>query len=180
MAGNGRLDNPRRPGYKSQRYDIMKYTIDEPLQILFVCFANMCRSPMAEAIIKKRLGEAVHAESAGIAAHGNAPSKEAVELVQALYGADISRHRPRNISEVDLSRFDFILAMDTSVFMRLQEIESIPKDKLFAWEIEDPCGRGLEAYKLAARKIERQLDQFLLNRDVESRFPPSSRPKIEQ
>jgi len=180
MAGNGRLDNPPLPGYKSLGCDIVKYTIDNPLQILFVCFANMCRSPMAEAIVKKRLGEAVHAESAGIAAYGNAPSKEAVELVRALYEADISRHQPRNISEVDLSRFDFILAMDSSVFVRLHEMDSVPKDKLFAWEIEDPCGRGMEAYRLAARKIEHQLDQFLLNRDLESRFPPSSRSKIEQ
>jgi len=180
MAGNGRLDNPPLPGYKSLGCETVKYSTDNPLRILFVCFANMCRSPMAEAIVKKRLGEAVRAESAGIAAYGNAPSKEAVELIQALYEADISRHRPRNIFEVDLSRFDFILAMDTSVFMRLQEIEPIPKDKLFAWEIEDPCGRGMEAYRLTARKIERRLDQFLLNRLAESRVPPSSRPKIEQ
>jgi arsenate reductase len=135
---------------------------------------------MAAAIVKKRLGEAVLAESAGTAASGNVPSQEAVELVRALYGADISRHRPRNISEVDLSRFDFILAMDSSVFMRLQEMDSVPKNKLFAWEIEDPIGRGMEAYRLAAKKIERQLDQFLLNRDAESRFPPTSRSKIEQ
>jgi protein-tyrosine-phosphatase len=135
---------------------------------------------MAEAIIKKRLGDAVHAESAGTAAFGNASSKEAVELVRELYGADISTHRPRNISEVDLSRFDFVLAMDSSVFMRLQEMESVPKDRLFAWEIEDPCGRGMKAYREAARKIEHQLNQFLLNRLAESRVPPSSRPKIEQ
>jgi protein-tyrosine-phosphatase len=180
IAGNSRLDNPGRPGYKSQRRDIVKYRIDNPLRILFVCFANMCRSPMAVAIVKKRLGEAVFAESAGIAAFGNAPSQEAVELVRALFGADISRHRPRNISEVDLSRFDFILAMDSPVFMRLQEMDSVPKEKLFAWEIDDPIGRGIEAYRKAAKKIERQLDQFLLNRDDESPVPPTQRSKKEQ
>ena len=158
----------------------MNYTKDNPLRILFVCFANMCRSPMAEAIIKKKLGDAVHAESAGIAAYGKAPSQEAVELVRAATGADISRYQPRNIYEVDMSRFNYILAMDSSIFMRLQEMDSVPKDKLFAWEIEDPCGRGLEAYKLAARKIESELNRFLLNREAEIRLPPSSRPKIEQ
>ena len=158
----------------------MNYAKDNPLRILFVCFANMCRSPMAEAIIKKKLGDAVQAESAGIAAHGNAPSQETVELVRALTGADISQYQPRNIYEVDISRFDYILAMDSSVFMKLQEMEPVPKDKLFAWEIEDPCGRGREAYKRVARKIEHELNRFLLNREAEIRLPPSSRPKIEQ
>jgi protein-tyrosine-phosphatase len=70
--------------------------------------------------------------------------------------------------------------MDSPVFMRLQEMDSVPKNKLFAWEIEDPIGRGMEAYRLAAKKIERQLDQFLLNGNVESRFLPAPRSKIEQ
>ncbi len=158
----------------------MKYTKDHPLKILFVCFANMCRSPIAEVIVKKRLGAAVYVESAGIAPHGNTPSTEAVETVRSLYEVDISGHRPRHVGEADLSRFDYILAMDSSVFMRLQEMSAIPKDKLFAWEIDDPCGRGMEAYRLAARNIESHIERFLLNRDIESRYTSPSRSKIKR
>jgi protein-tyrosine-phosphatase len=135
---------------------------------------------MAEVIVKKRLGEAVDVESAGIAPHGNAPSAEAVETVRSFYEVDISGHRPRHIGEADLSRFDYILAMDSSVFMRLQEMSAIPKDKLFAWEIDDPCGRGMEVYRLAARNIESHIERFLLNRDVESRYASPSRSKIKR
>lgn len=135
---------------------------------------------MAEVIVKKRLGEAVFVESAGIAPHGNAPSAEAVETVRSLYEVDISGHRPRHVGEADLSRFDYILAMDSSVFMRLQEMSVIPKNRLFAWEIDDPCGRGMEAYRSAAQNIESQIERFLLNREIESRYASPSPSKIKR
>jgi protein-tyrosine-phosphatase len=135
---------------------------------------------MAEVIVKKRLGEAVYVESAGIAPHGNAPSAEAVETVRSLYEVDISGHQPRHVGEADLSRFDYILAMDSSILMKLQEMSAIPKDKLFAWEIDDPCGRGMEVYRSAARNIESHIERFLLNRDVESRYASPLRSKIKQ
>lgn len=134
---------------------------------------------MAEVIARKRLGEAVRAESAGVAPYGSAPSAEAVELVRSLYGVDISGHRPRHVSDIDLSLFDYVVAMDTPVSLSLQGMNIIPKEKLFAWDIDDPCGRGTNAYRDAARDIEAHFERFLLNRDLESRYFPPAGSKIK-
>jgi hypothetical protein len=53
------------------------------------------------------------------------------------------------------------------VFMRLSDMPEIPKDKLYGWEISDPCGLGIDAYERTAGQIERYLDQFLQNREME-------------
>jgi protein-tyrosine-phosphatase len=59
--------------------------------------------------------------------------------------------------------------------MRLSGMPQVPKDKLYGWEISDPCGLGLDAYEQTAGQIERYLDQFLQNREMEKR-PLKKRP----
>jgi len=55
--------------------------------------------------------------------------------------------------------------MDSPVFMRLSEMKEIPKDKLYGWEIPDPCGLGIEAYERTAHLIEDDLEKFVQNID---------------
>jgi protein-tyrosine phosphatase len=135
-----------------------------PFKILFVCLANLCRSPFAEAIARKRHGRSIEPASAGIAPQGR-PFEEAVEVAERLFGADLSGHRPRHVLEFPLDDFDFIIAMDSSVFMRLSSMNEVPPEKLYGWEIADPCGLGVDAYEAAARSIEREIDAFLLQRE---------------
>ena len=132
-------------------------------RILFVCHGNICRSPMAVGIARKRLGNETIAESAGIVPSGEKATEEAVLVMKAVYGVDISGHRPRSIADVDLSPYDYIIALDLSIYARLKESNRVPEEKLFGWDIEDPIGQGYQAYKQAARKIEKRLEQFLEN-----------------
>jgi protein-tyrosine-phosphatase len=130
--------------------------------ILFVCFGNICRSPMAVGIARKVLGNGVRAESAGIGAGKDAAATgEAVLAMKALYGADISAHRSRDLGSVDVSAFDFVIAMDLYVYGRVKDTGKVPEDKLFGWDVGDPLGLGYEAYKRAAKKIEARLREFL-------------------
>ena len=130
--------------------------------ILFVCFGNICRSPMAVGIARKVLGNGVRAESAGIgAADASAATGEALLAVKALYGSDISAHRSRDISKVDVTAYDFVIAMDLYVYGRIKEAGRVPEDRLFGWDVADPLGLGYDAYKRAARKIESRLREFL-------------------
>jgi protein-tyrosine-phosphatase len=134
---------------------------------LFVCFGNICRSPMAVGIARKVLGNGVRAESAGIAAgKGAAASGEAVLLLKAVYGADISAHRSRDFGAVDASSFDYVIAMDLYVYGRIKGARTVPEDRLFGWDVEDPLGLGYDAYKRAAKKIESRLRQFLDNQGL--------------
>jgi len=129
---------------------------------LFVCFGNICRSPMAVGIARKVLGNSVRAESAGIAAGGGtAASDEAVLVLKAVYGTDISAHRSREFGTVDVSSFDYVIAMDLYVYGRIKDARTVPEDKLFGWDVGDPLGLGYDAYKQAAKKIEARLREFL-------------------
>ena len=134
------------------------------LRILFVCHGNVCRSPMAVGIARKQLGNLTLAESAGMAPSGGKATEEAVLVLKAVYGVDISDHRTRSITDVDLASFDYIIALDLYIYARLKESDRIPTEKLFGWDIEDPIGLGYQTYKQVAKKIEKRLEQFLENR----------------
>jgi protein-tyrosine-phosphatase len=130
-------------------------------RLLFVCYGNICRSPMAEGIARKRLGAAAEVASAGIAATGGPASEEAVLVMKLVYTTDISSHIAQPVGIYDIRSFDHVIAMDVSIFNHLRDIWGVPESALYGWDIEDPLGLGYDAYKETARKIERRLEQFL-------------------
>jgi protein-tyrosine phosphatase len=86
--------------------------------VLFVCTANICRSPTAEGVFRKMvlragLADAFSIDSAGTfdGYVGQPPSLLAVEAA-ARRGYDISDLRARSLTNEDLERFDYPLAMD--------------------------------------------------------------------
>lgn len=87
------------------------------MKILAVCLGNICRSPLAEGILKSKLPEGFIIDSAGtIALHeGEHPDKRAIATA-AKYGLDISKQRSRPILPKDFEEFDKIYCMDLSVF----------------------------------------------------------------
>jgi protein-tyrosine-phosphatase len=137
-------------------------------RLLFVCYGNICRSPMAEGIARKRLGAAVEVASAGIGATGGPASEEAVLVMKLVYGQDISTHVARPVGLFDLRSFDHIVAMDVSIFNHLRDIWDVPEAVLHGWDIEDPIGADYNTYKETAEKIEHRLEQFLAATGLES------------
>ena len=84
--------------------------------ILFVCTANCYRSPLAAAFFRKILLEKADCswvvDSAGTWTEaGLPPNPEAVRLARK-YGADIKKHRSKQLDEELLDRFDLILGME--------------------------------------------------------------------
>src|SRR5512139_3663322 len=85
--------------------------------ILIVCTANICRSPMAEAILKSLVAKRPdadqwHIESAGTWARDGAPAALLSQYVVHEMGMDISKHRSKRVTRGLLRRFDLILAME--------------------------------------------------------------------
>jgi len=115
---------------------------------------------MAAGLARKRFGERIEAASAGMAAAGGPASDDAVLVMKIVYQTDISGHEARNITDFDLGSFDYIIALDFPIYSRLKALKVIPDEKLYGWDIEDPLGRGYDAYKETARKIDRRLEQF--------------------
>jgi len=78
-----------------------------------VCTANICRSPMAEALLSRCLAELdcpATVRSGGILTEGEPACPEAVTAM-AGYGLDIAEHRSHRLTASDLLRADLTLAM---------------------------------------------------------------------
>ena len=95
-----------------------------PVRILLVCLGNICRSPMAEGILR-HLSEKENfplvADSAGTADYhtGEPPDRRAVDACAAA-GVDISPLRSRQLVYADFYRFDWILTMDRNNLLHVQ------------------------------------------------------------
>ncbi|WP_372867951.1 low molecular weight protein-tyrosine-phosphatase, partial [Pseudomonas sp.] len=98
------------------------------MRILFVCLGNICRSPTAEAVLRHKLRElgleaAVEVDSAGTGDwHVGKPPDSRTRQAAQLRGYDLSALRGRQVSVIDFSRFDLILAMDNSNLEHLQRL----------------------------------------------------------
>jgi len=82
-----------------------------------VCLGNICRSPLAEGIMKTKLPEDFFVDSAGtISMHeGEHPDKRAVKTADN-HGVDISKQKSRPIVSSDFETFDKIYCMDHRVY----------------------------------------------------------------
>src|SRR5688572_1087929 len=95
--------------------------------LLFVCTANICRSPTAEGIMRRLLAEAgpidMTVESAGTHDYylGKPPFPTAVEKAKKR-GYDLTTCISRQIKSEDFDHFDMILAMDKSNLVALKTI----------------------------------------------------------
>lgn len=98
------------------------------VKVLFVCLGNICRSPMAEGVFRRLVGErgyadAIHIDSAGTHAyHVGEPPDERAQTAAARRGADISGLRGRQAIADDMRTFDYVLAMDHDNYEHLRAI----------------------------------------------------------
>ncbi len=86
------------------------------MRILFVCLGNICRSPLAEGILRQQAAEAgvaITVDSAGTGGWhiGDAPDPRSI-AVAARHGVDISGQRCRRVGPADFESFDLIFGMD--------------------------------------------------------------------
>ncbi|MDG1039603.1 MAG: low molecular weight phosphotyrosine protein phosphatase [Polaribacter sp.] len=100
------------------------------MKILMVCLGNICRSPLAEGILKSKVSEAIFIDSAGTAAYhvGNLPDVRSIE-VALKHGIDISQQRARKFTEKDFDDFDLIYAMDQSNYQDIIALSRTKEDR---------------------------------------------------
>ena len=81
-----------------------------------ICLGNICRSPLAEELLRTKLNDDFVVDSCGTSAYheGKQPDKRSI-LVAQKKGIDISAQKSRPLSEEDYHHFDVLLCMDRSV-----------------------------------------------------------------
>lgn len=83
-------------------------------KIVMVCLGNICRSPLAEGILKSKLNPdhfEVHSAGTGHWHVGELPDKRSIKVAKK-YGIDITDQRGKQFAEKDFSTFDIIYVMD--------------------------------------------------------------------
>jgi protein-tyrosine-phosphatase len=142
--------------------------------ILFVCTGNLCRSPMATGLLRKRLAEkdleARHrVVSAGVWAMDGEPASAHAVTVMAERGIDISDHIAHTLTADDVSEADLILVMGREhermirntwpqyswKIHRLSEMAGKRQD------IQDPYRGPIEEYRASADTIANYIDRGL-------------------
>ena len=85
------------------------------VKILMVCLGNICRSPLAEGIMRSKLSKDYIVDSAGTGAwhSGQLPDKRSITTAKNR-GLDITNQRARQFKVIDFDTFDYIYVMDNS------------------------------------------------------------------
>lgn len=98
------------------------------MKILMVCLGNICRSPLAEGIIRAKLMRVpgnFEVDSAGTGGwhSGENPDARSIKVAR-MHGIDISEQRARQLIKDDLQRFDLIFAMDQSNLRNIRQLST--------------------------------------------------------
>jgi len=140
---------------------------DRPAKVLFVCTANVCRSPLAEAIFNVLAAEANvpwRSCSAGVAALAGEPIAPRAEAVLEELGISARGHRARQVDKAMLDEADLVLTMTPQHAAEVNRISTGSSPKVHTLlgyahgasdheSIPDPYGQSVAVHRMAAHQL---------------------------
>ncbi len=138
--------------------------------VLMVCIGNICRSPMAEACLRRELertGSACRVASAGLQALVGHPADRCARDVALEHGLDLSAHRARQLDVRMVRDHDLILVMEQEQVDMLLATYPFARGRvhrLGRWldqEISDPYRRPREYFERAYERIQKNVEAWL-------------------
>ena len=144
-------------------------------KILMVCLGNICRSPLAEGILRSKLPNTFIIDSAGTGGWhaGEQPDKRSI-LTAKNKGIDISHQRARKFQTSDFDNFDFIYVMDNQNYsdvigLAKNEIQKekvqLILDEIFPGErvdVPDPYYGGQDGFESVFEMLNQACDSIAL------------------
>ena len=152
--------------------------------VLFVCWGNICRSPAAEVLLKRKMKQigvkGVQIKSAGVSPDDGSHNPSWAMRWASVWRGVWLRPRPRLLTKKDVSRFDLVIAMDREVLFSIKAIaggqaqkvkllsEFLPTDSPV--DVPDPmhrsflvCNRVLDMLETACTTICRKMNRMTAN-----------------
>ena len=147
------------------------------MKVLMVCLGNICRSPMAQGILEKKVAESnlnVLVDSAGTSNYhiDEEPDRRSIAKC-GQYGIDIQHYRGRQFQKEDFSLFDRIFAMDTSNYHNIialaeseeqkSKVELILDliDSNYQASVPDPYYGGEDGFELVYQQLDEACDVLI-------------------
>jgi protein-tyrosine-phosphatase/DNA-binding transcriptional ArsR family regulator len=130
------------------------------VRVLFLCTGNSSRSQMAEALLRKMAGDAVHVHSAG-----SDPKQVHPKALAAMaeHGLDLTAARAKHLDMFTRDRFDYVITLCDRVREVCPEFQGGPEP--IHWSIPDPAQGpgGYPAFQRTAAELTSRI-RFLLHR----------------
>ncbi len=134
--------------------------------VLVVCIGNICRSPMAEVILRAAMPN-LHVVSAGLGALTGNPAEPIATLLMKRRGIDLSQHRAQQITLDHCRNADLILVMDVLQRSAVGERYPFSRGKIFRIaenlnkDVPDPYRRGEGAFEESLSLIDKGLEMWI-------------------
>lgn len=137
--------------------------------ILVVCLGNVCRSPVAEFLFRRELGERdIRVSSAGLGALVGQPMDENAAALLKDSGIDATEHRARQLEPTMLREADLVLAMERRHMNSVVRLAPEASGKVFLFDkwhaggdVPDPYRRSRSVFEQVHASIERGVGSWL-------------------